>query len=182
MTTDVTQDLANVYRGSTPGDVTATTFGQDIAYSQAAMMAMVHEEVSRLDRGSKLSTSVGAFTNLHLRDRGLSRQDGETDAQAIARAQNPPKAGTVPAILASVQAIIGDPQTSGEAFMIELPRQSAYFDQLYFFDASARMGGGRGVVIVLIPASANARASVTDAVRTKVSAGKLWLIEEYVIQ
>lgn len=63
--------------------------------------------------------------------------------------------------------------------VVELPRNSIYLDRGMCVDRGLRCGGGRGVVVVLIPASVGALASVTDAVRSKVSAGKIWLIQEY---
>lgn len=177
MSVDVVEDLVRVYRGSIPGDITSSDIGLDVAYSLAAIMAMVEAEIARLDRGSKASTSVGAFTDAHLADHGLRRQSGETDDQAIIRMSRPPQAGTTLAIIESVQLIVGD---AGDVFVIELPRDSAYFDrQNFYFDLGYRFGGGRGVVIVLIPQSANALSSVADAVRSKVSAGKIWRVEEY---
>lgn len=169
-------DLYLVYRGSVPPEITATSLGEDIGYALAEIFSRAKQEIDRLNAGAILATSTGLFTDAHARDRGLRRQDGETDEQLIIRLRRPPLAGTVTSIIEAVEEIIG----VGTVYLIELPRHSAYYDRLSFFDRGERMGGGRGVVIVMIPQSANAKDSVSDAVRSKVSAGKLYLIEEYV--
>jgi hypothetical protein len=171
---DTVEDLVRVYVGSVPRDVVATALGEDIAYTLAEMFAMAYAEIETLIAGAVLSTATGLFLDLHARDRGLRRQDGETDDQLRERLRRPPQAGTVAAILDAVNAIV-----DGLAFMIELPRQAIFHDCQTFHDRLFFHGGGRGVVIVLIPASANALASVQDAVRSKISAGKLFMVFEY---
>lgn len=176
MSIDVIEDLVVVYKGATPADLMASPIGVDVAYTIATILAMAEEEVSRLAAGASLGTATGLFLDQHGIDRGLRRQEDETDDQYRARLRNPPKAGTVSSIREAVEIII-----DGEGFVvvIELPRGSAYYDREFCLDRGKRMGGGRGVVIVLIPASANAMNSVVDAVRSKVSAGKLFLVQEY---
>ena len=175
MSVDVVEDLFQVYVGSVPPDMTATPYGQDVAYVIAEVMAVAEEEVSRLSEGAKLSTATGLFLEQHAKDRGLRRQDGETEDQLRARLQKPPQAITVGAIKEAVIAIVEDPNV----FIIELPLRSAFYDRVTFFDRDSYFGGGRGVVIVLIPASANAFASVVDAVRSKIAAGKIFFVLEY---
>lgn len=177
------EDLVQIYVRSVPPDLTSSDVGMDVAYAVASIFARAAEEGARLTAGAILGSATGAFMDLHLKDRGLRRQGDETDAQAYERARLPPKAGTVAAILETVEAIVDSSET---VFLIELPRQGAFFssttspiDYPFFHDRGDRMGGGRGVVVVLIPASASAADSVRDAVRSKVSAGKLWLVEEY---
>jgi hypothetical protein len=173
---DAIEDLVRIYVGATPRDVFSTSLGEDIAYTLAEMFALAYTEIQRLAAGSNVGTAVGAFLDLHARDRGLRRQEGETDEQLRERLRKPPQAGTVPAIHEAISAIIGD---ASKVIIIELPRSSGYYDQKCFYDSGSRMGGGRGVVIVLIPLESDAKAAVMDAVRTKVSAGKIWLVEEY---
>lgn len=179
-----------MYRGATPQDVTSSELGLDVAYTIAEILARSEEEVYRYVAGASLNTAIGAYLDLHARDRGLRRQDGETDDQLRERLRIPPRAGTVAAILEAIEAIVGD-----GVILIELPRKSMYYDRNElitgslpgvmlrtppcFYDRGGRCGGGRGVVIALIPASADAVASVTDALRTTVSAGKIWLVQEY---
>lgn len=186
---DVIEDLVKVYKGASPPDVWSSPLGLDLAYTCATVMALAQEECERLTNGAILGTATGLFADLHAKNLGLSRQDGETDGQLVPRLQNPPKAGTVGAIIEAVEVIV-DTDTYGPVFLIELPRHAMFLsgttpvnpydiDYPFFHDRGHRMGGGRGVVIVLIPESADALASVRDAVRSKVSAGKLWLVEEY---
>lgn len=285
MSTDVIDDLVRVYSSSVPPDVTAGQFGKDIARVLATMMAIAESEAARLMRGARIGTATGLFLDLHARDHGLRRSGGEADEQLQRRLQTPPKAGTVGAVLASVEAIVEGafratldvaPLTLGSSdwdsvfesriagvtgntlqlesvagsllsvqdvgsktvltfvdgattvadaeraidenslllrtrqsgssptyplvtgdddfgptflaggsdplptFLIELPLRSLFWDRSGFFDeADARIGGGRGVVVVLIPAVANALSSVSAAVRSKISAGKIPLVSEY---
>lgn len=184
----VIDDLVQIYSGSVPQDIVASQIGVDIAYTIATILSRAEEEQAVYIAGSHLGTATGLFLDAHAKDRGLRRQDGETDDQLRERLRTPPKAGTRSAILAAVQQIVG----SAQVIMIELPRDGAYYDRgedaapapsfnakRAFFDRAARYGAGRGVVIVLIPESADAVESVSDALRTKVSAGKIWLIQEY---
>jgi hypothetical protein len=172
---DAIEDLVRIYVGATPRDVFSTALGEDIAYTLAEMFALSYTEIQRLSAGANVGTATGLFLDLHARDRGLRRQSGETDDQLRERLKRPPLAGTVAAIIQSVEAIVG----VGKAIMVELPRSSAYYDRSFGLDRGHRMGGGRGVVVVLIPASANALGAVRDAVRTKASAGKITLVQEY---
>jgi hypothetical protein len=65
-------------------------------------------------------------------------------------------------------------------FLIELPLHGAFYDTFSFYDTpEARWGGGRGVVIAVIPDTASAKSSVSDALRSKVAAGKIWFVQEY---
>jgi hypothetical protein len=176
MSIDPINDLVKVIRKSLPADVTTSDIGQAIATTIATVLAQAEGEVTRLSLGIHLGTATGLFLDQHAKDRGLRRQGGETDDQLRERLRTPPAAGTVSAIVDAVSAIVG----GLPIYIIELPKDSLYFDREFFFDIpSTYIGGGRGVVIALIPASANAAASVSDALRSKVSAGKLWLVEEY---
>lgn len=185
MSLDVIEDLVQVYRGSLPLDLTTDQIGVDIAYTIATMMSRSEEEITAYVNGARLSTATGLFLDQHARDRGLRRQDGETDDQLRDRLRTPPKAGTVTAITDAINQILG---TDDELYLIELPKDSLYFDRAHksvlnirpmFLTRGSLMGGGRGVVVALIPQSADALESVSDALRTKVSAGKLWLVMEY---
>jgi len=168
-------ELFYVYRGSVPPELTATDLGVDIGYALAEMFNLSKQEIERLNAGANLSTSAGLFLEQQAKDRGLRKQDGETDDQLRERLKTPPKAGTVSAIIDAVDAIVGD----GKTILVELPRQAMFCDRDFGCDRGHRMGGGRGVVVVLIPESADAYDSVLDAVRSKVSAGKLYIVEEY---
>jgi len=169
-------NLFQVYRSSVPPELTATPLGEDIGYALAEIFTLAKQEIERLNAGANLGTSTGLFTDAHANDRGLRRQDGETDDQLIERLRKPPQAGTVSAIIEAVDAIVGD----GKTIIIELPRRSLYINRRMGLNRGHRMGAGRGVVVVLIPASADALKSVRDAVRSKIAAGKLYIVEEYV--
>lgn len=180
MSVDVIEDLIAVYKGSLPPDLMADPIARDIAEAVATVLAASEEEIARLAAGSQISTAVGAFLDQHAKDRGLRRQFGETDEQLRARLQRPPQAGTPSAIREALQLIVGDVDTFGPVILVELPKESAYFDRLsFFFNRDDRFGAGRGVVIALIPTASDALASCSDALRSKVSAGKLWLVQEY---
>lgn len=174
MSLDVIDDLVTLYKGATPPDVTASELGVDVAYTVATILGMAESEVSRLAAGASLGTATGLFLDQHGIDRNLRRQPDETDDQYRSRLRIPPIAGTVSAIREAIEAIVGE-----GVVVIELPRESIYLDRFMTLDRGRRCGGGRGVVIVLIPASADAVASVTDALRSKISAGKIWLVQEY---
>lgn len=113
----------------------------------------------------------------------------ETDEQFYQRLRLPQSAVTPRAIVGALQNIVGDVNTHGPVILIEIPQHAAFADRAGgsflgqfdggFYDRGLRIGGGRGVVVILIPASADAMASVSDATRLLVSAGKIWLVEEY---
>ena len=170
---DVVDDLVTVYKGAVPPDMKNDL---DSAYAQAAVISVAEGVTLWLGRGMNMSTAVGVFLDQWGHDLGLERQNGETDVQYLVRLRQPPKAGTAPAILAALTAIVGD-----GAILVELPRASMYADSVNhsFLDRGLRCGAGRGIVIALIPASANALASCTDAVRSEASAGKITLVQEY---
>lgn len=273
---DAIEDLVRIYVGAVPRDVFDTALGEDVAYTIAEMFGLAYQEVQRLAAGSVVADAVGLFLDLHARDRGLRRQENETDTQLRERLKRPPLAGTTASILEALEPLVGTqafldlaPLTSncetvvqakargsigntyslqfiadgvgvgsltvtdvahvfhyqsgvttvanfqaavaastlievktsdasgtltspGDTFpktyfgqglntaiIVELPRHAAFYDMGHCYDMGMRMGGGRGVVIALIPASANALSAVSDAVRSKVSAGKIWLVEEY---
>lgn len=181
-------DIEQIYTASVPQDVTASDLGKIIRRAIAEALGVVSTEADGYVDGSRLRTAVGGYLDLHAMDRGLRRQDGETDDQLRERLRKPPAAVTISAIRDAVNAIIGD---AGPVIIVELPRSSLYLDRAgeppylpetqyaMCLDRGRRCGGGRGVVIALIPSSANAVQSVSDALRSKVAAGKLWLVQEY---
>lgn len=143
-------------------------------------MTAVEAEISRLVSGSRISSATGLFLSLHAVDHGLRRQGSENDDQLRPRLQRPPQAVTPEAILYAVQLIVDAASTGLQCRLVELPLSGAYYDSYNFYDEpNTFYGGGHGVVIVIIPAAANSLTSVTDAVRSKVSAGKIWFVLEY---
>lgn len=187
----VVEELEQIFSTSVPQDITSSELGRELRRAMAETLAMVSAESDALILGSQLRNAVGRFADLHAKDRGLRRQAGETDQQLYERLRKPPSAVTLEAIKSALEVIVG---AAGPVVIIELPRRSLYLDRAVLYgtpsndpetqyamclDRSNRCGGGRGVVVALIPSSANAVDSVTDALRSKVSAGKLWLVHEY---
>jgi len=177
-------DLVRVYSGSIPSELTATDLGEDIAYALASQMALAKQEVERLNAGANLSTSTGLFLDQQAKDRDLRRQEDEEDDPLRERLRHPPKAVTPNSIIDALQAIVGDPDTVGRVFLVELPRDSAYADsdlwEVGFFDRWHALAGPRhGMVIALIPASADVKTAAEDALRSKASAGKVTAVFEY---
>lgn len=66
------------------------------------------------------------WINQHARDRGTSRQAGEGDDALRARLRNVPDAITRDAILTAANAVLIAAGVSGQAVMLELPRDAAY--------------------------------------------------------
>lgn len=179
-------DLITIYRSSVAADLVRDQIGEDIAFTISTVLNRAYDVVDELKNGAHLKTATGLYLDLHGRDRDMRRQSFETQDQFRERLRVPQSAVTPVAILDAVQQIIGD---TGSAILIEIPRHAAFCDRGggafgggfdgSFCDRGLRLGGGRGVVIVLIPSSANAMTSVSEAVRMLVSAGKIWLVEEY---
>lgn len=124
----------------------------------------------------------GTNLTFHFEDGVTSVLDFEIaiDASVSVRVKTSDGVGT----LASPDDTFGYTSLAGgvdaPCFMIELPLDSWYYDRDNFLDVNAWIGGARGVVIVLIPQSAGALSSVKDAVRSKISAGKLYFVLEYI--
>lgn len=62
----------------------------------------------------------------HARDRGTSRQDGETTTRLRERLRNIADMITAPALLAAANAILDDAGIADPAVLVELPRDEAY--------------------------------------------------------
>ncbi len=173
---DVVSDMKTLFRSGLAQDVASVDRDDEDVEAFAEMMAMAEGEISGMLRESQISTAHGIWLAQHGRDRGTRPLLGETDDQFRTRLQHPPAAGTTTAILAALAALIG----TDDIYIIELPRDSMYFDRSHCMDRGKRMGGGRGVVIVLIPASADVASSAYAIVRSVASAGKIVRVEEYV--
>ncbi len=170
---DIVADMKTLYRSGLPQDISGRD--EEDAEIFAEMMTMAECEVSGMMRETQIATASGKFLEQHARDRGLRKLLGETDDQLRARLQLPPTAGTTSSILDALKTLMG----IDEIYLVELPRRSMYYDREFCFDRGVRMGGGRGVVIAIIPASLNLAASALVVVRTKASAGKIGQVEEY---
>lgn len=173
----VTDDIEKVFTGSVPKDVVASVLARIMRRAMAEALVTVANEGETYIAGSQLRNAVGGYLDLHAKDKGLRRAEDETDDQLRDRLRTPPKAITPQAIVEALQAIVGD---VGDVLLVELPLDAAFFNrESFFFDYQAWFGGGRGVVIAFIPAEADAKSAAEDALRSKVAAGKLWMVYEY---
>jgi len=79
-----------------------------------------------------------------------------------------------------LQAIV-DAAGGGTVYIPELPRQGMAYSKNRAWNKGRRWSAaGRGVVIASIPDTASSvHQAVLDALRSKVSAGKDYLVEEY---
>ncbi len=78
------------------------------------------------------------WLNQHAKDRGTSRQLGETDAALAERLKNTPDALTRPTILSAAQSIIDAEAIIGSVVMVELRRDRAHFGD---FTSDSGTGG-----------------------------------------
>lgn len=173
----MTDDIEKIFTGSVPKDVVASVLARIMRRAMAESLVTIDNEGETYIAGSRVRTAVAGYMDLHAKDRGLRRAEDETDDQLRERLRKPPQAITPEAIVAALQAIVGD---VGDVLLIELPLDAAYYDrESFFYDYRAWIGGGRGVVIAFIPAEADAKNAAEDALRSKVAAGKLWFVYEY---
>lgn len=180
---DIVEALVGIYRASVPQDLGRhdRLDGSDDAYALAEMMAISDCVVKNWSRMGVVSHADGDYLKLLARQSGLSETSGESDSALRTRVQTPPLAITPDLILQAIQSIV-DANGGGAIRMIELPRDSMYFDSIIdsrsALDTDLRMGGS--TVIILIPASANCLTACTAALKNKRAAGKRYLVEEYV--
>lgn len=183
--TDIVDNLVEIYRGAVPQDVASQNRRLDEARSMAKIMASAETVVVDWARSIVISTAQGVALDALGDGEGLHRQGGETDDAYRPRLRTPPDAQTATAILASLQQVI-DANGGGDVFLVELPRDGAYSSRgsgrgLSTLSRGRRMSGGVvRMVIALIPASADCLAACTDILRTKKSAAKDYLVQEYV--
>ncbi len=204
----VIADLVQVYRGAVPADIASANRSLDEAWSLAAIFASAYRTIATWAQGIYIYSASGSQLDAQGTNEGVSRQGGETDLTYQARLRVPPDAGTPLAILTSLQQIV-DAVGGGPVFLLQLPADGAYASRAFYdrysirqsgqlhpdfedggvrvisrqsstLSRGKRLSGGRvRMVIVLIPASAGALTSCTDALRSKVSAGKAYLVQEY---
>jgi hypothetical protein len=173
---DVVADMKTLFRSGLPQDVASISRDDEDVEAFAEIMAMAEGEVAGFVMESVIATAHGVWLTQHGRDRGTRPLLGETDDQFRLRLQHPPTAGTTSAILAALIALM----STDKIYLVELPRQSMYLNRSKGLDRGHRMGGRQGVVIALIPASADAASSSLVILRTVASAGKAVKVEEYV--
>lgn len=123
---------ANEYLGAL-----AKMFGSVRAITTHWLKTVVYITLATVDLSSNPD-----WLDQHARDRGTSRQAGESDDALIARLRNIEDLVTRPALLAAVQAMMTDAGVAGAPSMVELPRDKA------FLGASESFGGAGNFVLV----------------------------------
>lgn len=172
---DIVEDMKTLFRGGLPQDVASESRDDEDVEAFAEMFTLVEGETAGYSREMQISTAHGFWLYEHGRGRGLRPWDGETDEQFRIRLRLPPTAGTRDAILDALSQLLG----LDDIILIELPRQSAFLSRGHGLSRGHRIGGGRGVIIALIPASSDAYGPSLALLRTKKSAGKIAMVEEY---
>lgn len=167
-----------MYRSVVPQDMASRDRldGLDDAYVMAEMMAVADGVITNWTRMGMVSYADGAYLELQARQSSLFKQSGENDDALRARIQTPPFAITPDLILESIQRIV-DSAGGGQVFMLELPRDAIYLNRDSFLSRDQHIG--ITMVILRIPASANAASACTDALRSKIAAGKRFIVQEY---
>lgn len=204
----VVENLVKIYRSSIPQDLASQRRSLDEAYTIATIIGSAFATVSSWAQGIAIGTAVGSQLDAQGTNVGLKRQGNEDDDPYRARLQSPPLAGIYSIIQSTLQSIVtasGGPD--GSVFIIELPRDGAFLSRGFytrnglkttsypgcqdagvvtisknssFMNRGRRISGGVvRMVIALIPVGFNALAACTDALRTKISAGKDYRVEEY---
>jgi hypothetical protein len=87
------------------------------------------------------TTGQPDWLNQHARDRGTSRQNGESDQALRQRIRNVPDALTRDSLLAAANAILASESISGTVAMVELPRDGAFSGS---WAAATSIGGTGG--------------------------------------
>lgn len=114
----------------------AKMFGAARAISEHWLKVVVYITLATVDTATNPD-----WLDQHARDRGTSRQDGESDEALIARLRNIEDLVTRPALLAAVQAMMDDAGFTGAPAMVEFPRDVAYFGE------SQSFGGAGGYTL-----------------------------------
>lgn len=118
----------------------AKMFGSARAISEHWLKTVVYITLATVDL-----TSNPDWLDQHARDRGTSRQAGESDDALIARLRNIEDLVTRPALLAAVQSMMVDAGFSGTPHMVEFPRDKAHFGGPYL-----SFGGAGGFTLVKV--------------------------------
>lgn len=125
-------ERANEYLGAL-----AKMFGSVRSITEHWLKTVVYITLATVDLSSNPD-----WLDQHARDRGTSRQAGESDEALIARLRNVEDLVTRPALLAAVQAMMTDAGFTGAPAMVEFPRDRAYSGQ------SQSFGGAGGFSLV----------------------------------
>jgi len=123
---------ANEYLGAL-----AKMFGSARAISEHWLKVVVYITLATVDLLSNPD-----WLDQHARDRGTSRQSGESDEALIARLRNIEDLVTREALLAAVQTMMTAAGVAGAPVMVEMPRDRAHFGSYSSF------GGAGGFSLV----------------------------------
>lgn len=178
---DIVEDLVEVYRGAVPPDIANASRRLDEAYTAAEIMSYAEGQISSWIHDSRISTARGIWLDHLAKDRGVYRQDGETDDQLRVRLRRGPRAVIYEAVLEAIQAVLDAAGNGFIAYLIRVPvDQGAFVTTDCWCDVDSRVTPTRPRhLVALIPALANSRPAVLDALRAKVTAGTLYHVEEY---
>jgi hypothetical protein len=154
-------------------------------HAYAAAMLIVDAAMSNWHRQTFIETAEGVWLEQHGRDRGISKQAGESDAAYRIRLRVLEDAVTPASILAIANAVLAAAGIAGSARLLELPR-----DALYLGSSTTQIRGcfnrglrlmrtGAPLIIVILPAGTPAAvvAAVSDAVRIRKAAGVFHTVE-----
>lgn len=179
---DVVEDLVRIFRGVVPADVGSSdrTDNSDDVYALAEMMAIAENVGKNWTRMARVTYADGEYLALHAQQVGLFQQLGETDESLRQRIRTPPLAVTPDLILTALQAIV-DGAGGGTVYLVELPRDGFRWSRKQCWSRGWRYASlDHGIVIALIPASRSAvLGAVSDALRSKILAGKTSLVQIY---
>lgn len=135
------QELLDFSTGALPGWVRSP---DETLASAARSVAMARAHGDYLFSQSLITQATGPtadspdWLDQHARDRGTSRQAGETDPVLQARLRVVPDAVTRQALLDAANAILAAAGVAGSAAMLEMPRDAAYLGS---FTALTGTGG-----------------------------------------
>jgi hypothetical protein len=151
----------------------------------AAEMTFIDAAMSSWHRMTFIETAEGVWLDQHGRDRGVSRQAGESDVSYRTRLRTIDDAVTPASILAIANAVLAANGAAGSARLLELPRDALYLgvsttEIRGCFNRGLRlMRTGAPLIIVILPAGTPAAvvAAVSDAVRLRKAAGVFHTVE-----
>lgn len=173
---DVVENLKIVFRAGLPQDMADVGRSDEDVEAFCEILALSENQLSGWIRQSSIATASGLWLDEHGKDRNVYRQSGEIDDPYRDRMIIPPTSGTSSSILEALQSLLN----TDAVYLIELPRQSCFLDRKMGFNRGHRMGGGRGVVIALIPVGdIDSTPAVQDLLRARASAGKITQVETY---
>lgn len=127
------QELFDIGRDNLPEWYASDSRANEFLGAAAKITGSARAIASRWLREATLLTLASAdvdepdFLDQHARDRGTSRQSGESDEALVKRLRTVEDALTRPFLLAQVQAMMTAAGFAGTPVMVELPRDAAFF-------------------------------------------------------